>query len=288
MKLHFLDRSTYKDSSFTIRYNDYPYFLKVWHYHPELELVYIRESTGTRFIGDNIKKFEKEEVVLIGPNLPHMWFNDEKYFSPSSELRARAYVVHFRRDFMGVDFFNAPELQHIKNLIEFSRYGIKFLDLGNDVKAKIADLSKMQPFDKWLQLMKVLDSLAKHPTKMILSSEGFLKRFKSASPKSMYKVYEFIFNHFNESISLKDVANVACMNPSAFSRLFKRLNRKTFKDYLNEIRIGYACKLISENEYNITRICYESGYNNISNFNRQFRRIMGKSPSQYRKQHMNL
>ncbi|MCL6268226.1 AraC family transcriptional regulator [Flagellimonas myxillae] len=286
MKLQFVDRSSLKDNSFSVKHNHYPYFLRLWHYHPELELVYISKSEGTRFIGDSIERFRGDEVFLLGANLPHMWLNDERYFGETSDLFAEAYSIHFRQDFLGGEFFNAPELKQINDLVLLSQQGIKFDDLDIAIKQDIMDLVDKRPFEKLISLFAILHALSKHPKKTLLASKGYLNTFKGQQGHGMDKTYEFIFKNFNKSITLNEVAEVASMNPSAFSRFFKKVNRKTFKEYLNELRVGYACKLISEDRHNITRICFESGYNNISNFNRQFKRITGKSPSQYRKQYL--
>ncbi|WP_420398668.1 AraC family transcriptional regulator [Flagellimonas sp.] len=286
MKLQFLDRSSLRDNSFSAKHNYYPYFLRLWHFHPELELVYILKSEGTRFIGDSIERFREEEVVLIGANLPHMWLNDEQYFGESSDLIAEGYSVHFRRDFLGNEFLNAPELKAINNLVDTAQQGIKFVDLDISIKNEIGLLLDKDPFERMISFINILNGLAKHENKILLASKGYLNTLKGLKGQGMDKTYEFIFKNFNKSITLNEVAEVASMNPSAFSRFFKKVNRKTFKEYLNELRVGYACKLISEDKYNITRICFESGYNNISNFNRQFKRITGMSPSQYRKKHI--
>lgn len=285
MKLHLLNRASLQNSSFTVTLNSFPHFLKVWHYHPELELVYIAKSTGTRFIGDGIEKFEEGELVLLGKNLPHMWLNDEVYFEEDSKLICEAIAVHFKEDFLGLDFFSAIEMKPISQLIKRASQGIKFTGIDNSVVAKINELLRLEPFPKTMQLLEILHTLANHEEYQLLSSPGFLNTFNKTDNKSLDEIYEFIFKNFNQPIGSKDVAEIARMNPSAFSRFFKRVHRKTFTRYLNEIRIGYACKLLIENKHNITPVCYESGFNNISNFNRHFKSIVGMSPSEYVKLH---
>jgi len=288
MKLHFLDRSNLESSSLSIKHNCYAYFLKIWHYHPELELVHILKSTGTRFIGDSIQKFKEGEVILIGENLPHMWLNEETYFSEDSEKISEAIAIHFNRSFMGTEFLNATEMRHIDKLLEESKFGLKFIKLDQGVKNKITELKSLEGFDRLVQFLKILNDLAKHDNIKRLTSEGFLSSFTKTGNKSLDKAYAYIFKNFTKNISLEEIAEIANMNPSAFSRFFKRMNRKGYKEYVNEIRIGYACKLLTEHEFNITSICYESGFNNISNFNRQFKKITGKSPSVYLKHHTKL
>jgi AraC-like DNA-binding protein len=259
--------------------------LKIWHYHPELELVYIAKSTGTRFIGDGIEKFSEGDLVLIGKNLPHMWLNDEVYFEADSDLVSEAIAIHFKEDFLGLGFFEAIEMKPILQLIKRAAQGIKFSNIDNKIIERIKKLHSLEPFEKTIKLVEILYKLANHEEYQLMSSPGFLNSFNKTDNKGLDEIYEFVFKNFNQPIGSKDVAEIAKMNPSAFSRFFKRIHRKTFTRYLNEIRIGYACKLLIENKNNITPVCYESGFNNISNFNRHFKSITGMSPSDYVKLH---
>lgn len=285
MKLHLLDRSSLDNSSFLIGKKSYPYFLKVWHYHPELELVLILKSTGTRFIGDNIEQFDEGDIILIGKNLPHMWLNDKEYFEKESQLKAKAISIHFKEHFAGEIFLDMPEMKSIKKLIDRAKHGIKFSGDVKLVTKWIKNIDKLEGFDKTIKFFKILDFLSKHNNYKLLSSNGFINSFQMTGKKNLEKVYEYIIKNFRENITLNDVADVACMNPSAFSRFFKRVNRKTFSEYLNEVRVGYSCKLLIENKSNISEICFESGFNNISNFNRQFKKTMKYSPTDYLKLH---
>lgn len=283
MQPRLLDRSNTKGQAFLTRRNRYPHFLKIWHYHPELELVIIMESTGTRFVGDSIEKFNKGEVVLLGKNLPHMWLNDPDYFEENSGLNADALCLHFKEDFLGNEFLGLEVTDHILQLFKMANRGIKFLDLDFSIEAQIKSIGEaLNEFSGLLLLLKLLDRLARHKKIELLTSEVYsVSNFSESTDKTQ----EFIFNNFNRPIQLSEVAAIAKMNPSAFSRYFKRIHRKTFSKYLIEMRVGYACKLLMENKSTISSICYESGFNNISNFNKQFRRIMEMTPSDYIKKH---
>lgn len=285
MKLHLLDRRSAQNHSFTVTRNRYPNFLRVWHHHPELELVLVSQSTGTRFIGDSIEKFGPGDVVLIGKDLPHMWLNDDIYFKDRSDLMAEAIAVHFKEDFLGTGIFSAPEMRHIGALLQRASQGIKFETVSSEILGKINGLTALEPFEKAIGLLQILHKLALNHDYKLLSGKGFSNSFGTGGDKNMDKANAFIFKNFNTPIGSKDIAKVLEMNPSAFSRYFKRIHRKTFTKYLNEIRIGYACKLLMEEKNNVTAVCYESGFNNISNFNRQFKQIMGMSPSDYIKHH---
>ncbi len=283
MKLHFLDRSDLQDKSVSVHYNSYSNFLKVWHYHEQLELVVVLKSIGTRFVGDNIEKFNEGEVILLGKNIPHMWLNDKTYFKKESELKAEAIAIHFKEDFLGEHFFKSPEMNHIYLLFERAKRGIKFTGETHDLISEITKMVYLNDFERILKMIRILDQLAREKNYKKLSTAGFFNTFNTSDNKNLYKVYSYIFNNFKDQITLNDVAEIAHMNPAAFSRFFKKGSRKTFSRYLNEIRIGYACKLLLEQKYNITDICYESGFNNLSNFNRQFKSITNYSPTKYLK-----
>lgn len=285
MKLHLINRASHENSSFTVTDNEHPNFLKIWHYHPELELVHVKKSTGKRFIGDSIDRFEEGEVILIGKNLPHMWLNEDEYFAEDSTLIARAISIHFKHDFLGSEFIKAPEMRAISELMERASFGVSFVDLDIRHKNNIDSLLHLEGFQRTIKFIELLNVLAIHKNYKLLSSEGFVNSFGKTEHKKMDKIHEFIFKNFNTPIQSKDVAEVANMNTSSFSRFFKRTHRKTFTRYLNEIRVGYGCKLLLEEKNNITAVCYESGFNNVSNFNRQFKEIIGMSPTEYIKYH---
>ncbi|TXD46776.1 AraC family transcriptional regulator [Polaribacter sp. IC073] len=286
MKLHLLDRSNTTASIF-VRKNSYANFLKIWHYHPELELVTVLKSKGTRFIGDSIKKFQPKDVVLIGKNLPHMWLNDPKYFNENSTLKAAAISIHFKEDFLGNTFLQLPEIKPIVALFKKAEQGIQFKNVPKSLRQAIVTLNSETDFNKTHQFIGILHQLALHDDFKLLASAGYVSSLKLEESKLSNKVIAYIFKNFNNDINLITVADIANMNPSAFSRSFKRVHRKTFSKYVNEIRVGFACKLLQENELNVAAVAYESGFNNLSNFNRQFKIIKKMSPSGYVKKHSN-
>jgi AraC-like DNA-binding protein len=286
MKLHLLNRSD-TASNISVRKNSYANFLKIWHYHPELELVTILKSKGTRFIGDSVKKFQPKDVVLIGKNLPHMWLNDPKYFKENSKLNAEAISIHFKEDFLGNTFLKLPEMKPILELFKKAEQGIQFKNVPKLIRQAIENLNNESDFNKIHQIIGILNQLAFHKDYKILATSGYVASLKLEESKISNTVIAYIFKNFNQEINLNKVAEIANMNSSAFSRSFKRVHRKTFSKYLNEIRIGYACKLLIENELNVAAIAYESGFNNLSNFNRQFKILKKMSPSGYLKKHSN-
>lgn len=288
MKAQLVDRSAYQDSSFELENHSYKNFLKVWHYHPEPELVIIRESRGTRFVGDNIDKFEPGEIVLLGKNLPHQWLNDKVYFEKHSNLRAKAHVIHFHENFMA-GILKIPEMREVSNLFEKAKRGIKFEGTSNNLVITLVDeMFELHGYDRTIHLLKVLKYLSRQSQYKMLSSTGYIHSFKKKKSSKILRIYEYIMNNFTNGVCLEQAAELANMNASAFSRYFKRIQKKTFTQFVNEVKIGYACKLLIEQKCNISEVCYKSGFNNISNFNRQFKSLKKMTPTEFIEKHAGI
>lgn len=286
MKLHLLNRTNIENRCFSISLNEGPHFLKKWHYHLEMELVLVLKSSGTLFVGDNIEKFEHGELYLIGGKLPHKFLNEDKYFQNNPELVAQAIAIHFEEDFLGDIFTVTAEMKPIRELILKAAQGIHFKCVNSFLKDKIVQLNNEDNFVRIIKFLEILYELANHKNYQLLSSIGFNSSPNKLDNDVLDKMYDFIFDNFKKNISSKDIAMAVAMNHSAFSRFFKRVQGKTVTRYLNEIRIGFACKLLLETNYNVSNICYECGYNNLSNFNRHFKEIKGMSPTDLLKLHL--
>jgi AraC-like DNA-binding protein len=270
--------------SFVLQKDVYPYYPTPWHYHPEYELVLVVKSTGQRIVGDHVDNFSDGDLVFMGPNLPHVYNNDSIYYEGHKDLKAEAIVIHFREDFLGKDFFKVPEMMPVMQLLERSQCGMKIMGKTRKVvAAKMQDLLKMRGPSRLIHLLSTLEILATSEEYRLLASPGFVNKYNTSGTERMTKVYDYIMNHFKEDIRLEEVAEISNMTAPSFCRFFKACTRKNFSRFLNEIRIGYACKLLQEGHFSIAEICYESGFNNLSNFNRQFKKIMDKSPLEYRK-----
>ncbi len=255
-------------------------FLKVWHYHAELELNLIVESTGTAFVGDSVERFEPGDIVLVGKNVPHLWLNDEYFFDSNSTLKSRAYIIHFFDNFCG-GFFDIPEMSDIRDVMERAKLGIKFTGKGNNpVIKKMTGMVKGTPYERIMLFIDVLKMLSTRKDYKILCNSGYMDSFVGMHKDRLLSVYEYIMTNFKEEISLEEAARLAYMNSSSFSRYFKSVHKKSFTRFVNEVRIGHSCKLLVKDKH-IASACYESGFNNISNFNRQFKAIKNMTPSIY-------
>jgi AraC-like DNA-binding protein len=261
-------------------------FLSVWHYHPELELVYIVESSGSLFVGDAIESFEGDSLVLLGSNLAHRWLNDPAYFQSDPDSKAESLTIHFAPDFLKTNLKDIPEFRILGNLMDQSKLGILFFGPSTQaVKEQMFAMEAQDEFSRLISFLEILRRLARENAYRFLASPGYVAQVQETNDR-FGRVHAFIMNNFQRDISLDEVSEIALMNKSAFCRYFKKTTKKSFSRYLHEIRIGYACKLLSEqDEIAISEVGFECGYNNISNFNRQFKLITGYPPSAYLKKY---
>lgn len=265
-----------------------PYFDPYWHFHPEFQIFTVIKGTGTRLIGDNVAPFKAGEVVFTGPNLPHLWRSDPEYFEGNSDLITDGIVIYFHKSFISEEFLQKDESIQLRQLLQRSSRGIKLVSKeAEKIKDKMIILLEAQGFDRILLLLEILDDLSKSRKHKLLSSGGYSNTLNPAGSKRMSNVHGYVMRNFANKITLEEVAEVANMTPSAFSRHFKRSANKTFSNFLSEIRIGYACKLLIEKQLNSSQACFQSGFNTLSNFNRQFKLITGMSPLKYKRMYGN-
>lgn len=271
------------DKSFIVFRETGTYFPCPWHYHPEFELVLILKSTGRRMVGDHIGYFDEGDLVFLGPGVQHVWINDDEFIDGKASYQADAIVIHFLDSFLGDKFLNIPEMESFKNILALSSRGIAY---RGESRKKIVDLMQgmlnMTGLKRLSTLFEIFDILATSHEYEILSSPGFAKTELKSSGR-FGKINEYILRNFDKDINLPEVAGVANMAVTTFCNFFKEQFRVTFVEYLNTIRIGYACKLLANNDRNIVEIAYESGFKSLANFNRQFKKIKNMNPSEYRK-----
>lgn len=285
MKPQLLKVSIQPEHSFNIRKDEVPYFFNHLHYHPELELTLIRKGTGTRFVGDHIENFSEGDLILVGSNLPHMWRSDEVYFEGKKGLLSESTVVHFMDQFWGKSFLEMPEMKSIRELLYRAQRGIRINGNTRDqVSAKMQKLFDLNGFERVITLLQILHLIAVSKDTSLLSGIRFSFSYDEMDAERINQVYSFTLTHFQREIPLLEIAKVANVSPNSFCRYFKSKTRKTFSRFLQEIRIGHACKLLSQTDMSINQICYASGFNNLSNFNRYFKEIMQMTPREYVRQ----
>jgi AraC-like DNA-binding protein len=261
-----------------------PHFVVPWHFHPEIEILYVLKSTGTRYVGDNISDFSPGEICLIGKNLPHWWKNHPNIISNNTELNTRSLIIQFREEVFKSGLSYLPELDGIIDLLTNSQRGISFYGNSQEKIAKqIKTVFSKTDLKQFTELIILLDMMAKSPEKIYLSSIGYSKIINTSDFQRFNTVHEYVIKNFEKTITLEEIANLISMSPTAFCRYFKKRTGKTFFTFLNEFRIGHACKLLAENNLSVSGACMESGFNNISHFNNLFKSIVKLTPTEYQK-----
>ncbi|MCP9200307.1 AraC family transcriptional regulator [Gramella sp. GC03-9] len=248
-----------------------------WHYHPEIELVFVNGGSGKRQIGSHISYYRNGDLILIGSNLPHCSFTDSLTGHQSES------VIQLKPDFLGESFFDITEMKGIKNLMERAKKGIVYHgDTKRSIGRKIEKLKDLEPFPRLLGLLDILKQLEKASNYTILNAEGFILETEFEDNDRINVIFNFVKDEFTRHIGLDEISNKVNMTNPAFCRYFKKITGKTFTSFVNEYRLVHAAKLLHEKQISITQVCFESGFNNFSHFNKQFKEFTGKSPSVYR------
>jgi AraC-like DNA-binding protein len=277
----------FTDASFAVQEFSSSYFNTPWHFHPELELVLIVQSTGKRFVGDHISDFAPGDLVLLGPSLPHWYRNDAPYYEHHPSLKAESIVVQFTKGFLGDAFFGLPETSGIRKVLDKSAMGIEILGNTRDkITQMMQDIRGLTGMERLLQLLGILHAIANTDDYQILSNQG-ATGVNIKDSERINKIFEYIMCNFTNPIYLHEIASIVNMCPSTFCRYFRNRTRKNFTFFLNEIRIGHACKMLIEEDLSITEICFMSGYDNVAYFNRQFKAIKQKTPKEFKQEYHN-
>lgn len=263
-----------------------PNFDPIWHFHPEYQLFMVLKGSGTRFIGDHVKHYKEGDITLTGPNLPHMWRSDTEGYAVEEILWSEGIVVYFHDDFIGQSLLQKEEMIKLRQLFQKSLRGLDVSGKTADtIRVMINNLLHLEGMESVLELFKILNCLANTTESTILASPGYTNSLKEGDTERMNIVHAYVMKNFTDKIELGTVASLANMTPTSFSRYFKIHANKTFSEFLSEIRIGYACKLLIENKMNIGQACYESGFHTLSNFNKQFKAITNRTPLSYKKEY---
>ncbi|WP_297704876.1 AraC family transcriptional regulator [uncultured Eudoraea sp.] len=249
----------------------------LWHYHPEIELVYVNGGAGKRQIGSHISCYTDGDLILIGSNLPHCGFTD-KFTGNKSEI-----VIQMKADFLGNSFFNIPEMKQTQTLFEIARGGVAFSgETKNIVGEKLENLENESDFEQLLSILSILNELSNSQDFKVLNAEGFSFKTDIEDNDRINIVFNHVRNNFKEEITLSEISDKAGMTVPSFCRYFKKITNKTFIQFVNEYRLVHASKLLAEQPMSITDVCFESGFNNFSHFNKSFKAFTGQNPSEYR------
>ncbi len=267
--------------SFASRHFRAPRFNAPWHFHPEYELTLILSGQGSRYVGDHIAPFAEGDLVLLGPDLPHFWWNDS-----TDRRRCEWIVLHFTADFAGHDFTRRPEAAIVRRLLLRAARGLHF---SGAIVPRVAEtmrtLAALAAWPRLLGFISLLGTLALARDTRSLASAGYAPILDASDGSRMAAACDYVNAQFTAKIRQPEAARRAGLSPAAFSRFFSRRMGKTFEGYVNEVRIGHACRLLLEGHRSVAEAAFASGFNNLANFNRRFRAITHRTPSAYRAAH---
>lgn len=248
-----------------------------WHYHPEYEIVYVHKGTGRRHIGSDLANYEEGELVFMGPNLPHTGFG-YGVIGEHEEI-----VVQLKEDFLGEKFLQAPEMLEIKKLFERSKRGISFHGKTQKVVgSKLQKMLQLPYFERLIELINIFQILATTDEFSILHADGTRFDFSHKDEDRINQIYAYVEQNYKKPIDIQEVADISNLTVPSFCRYFKKMTHLTFTDFVNEFRVNQACKLLLDGQQ-VSDVCFESGFNNVSHFNKTFKQLTGKSPREYKK-----
>jgi len=283
-----LQYKSFNESNFSSVYakrKKAPYFGVNWHFHDEFELMYIIKGEGVRVVGDRMDYFNKEELVFLGSGVPHVFKNDKN----ASQNEVDYIVVKFNRIIGGQDLFKIPELAPINRFLKRAGKGLIFSDTTvMKLKKQLIKLAKSKNEDRIILLLKVLKILSAQEDYNELSTDTFLLKNTSASEDRTKKVINYISENYNKNISLEDLASISYMTTNSFCRYFKNRTGKTAFQFIREFRINKACQMLINGEKNISQICFDTGFNSLSSFNRVFKSLKHISATEYKSKYSNL
>jgi AraC-like DNA-binding protein/quercetin dioxygenase-like cupin family protein len=283
-KPKFLSSGYNPGTAVAVEYFEAPHFPNPLHYHKEFELAYVISGYGMRYIGSSIESYKKGDLVLVGEELAHVWKSDEAFYEPDTLLLTKAIVVKFHADFAGTDFLNLPESSSLLKVIKEASGGLRIKgETRKIIRGILYQMLDQSPIEQVLSLLQIFNEISKSEQVFVLSEFDL---HKSSNPKEkdrMNRIIQYTMLHFKRNISLEEISSVANLSKSAFCRYFKNTVKKNYNDFVYDIRVEYASKLLLEKEMGIMQVGYESGFNNPSSFSQIFKRVTGISPNQYRK-----
>ena len=280
MKLLRVNNIPKLESSWNVKLYEKAKFYMPWHIHDLFELTCITQGQGTRVVGDKVESFFEGDLLLIGPNLPHVWRSDT---IKRRAVKARSITVHFSRDFPMPCFFDLPEMQAVKALLDASRGGVELRgELRNLCESKMRRLLQIDPAHQVILILKILADIAISNEIRHVAGKGYTAPSKTEASR-WQRISEFVFDNFQCPITNQELAEVAEMHPASLARYFKSSVGMSPTQYVNQVRIGQACRLLGDADRSILDICFDCGFQNLSHFNRCFKSITKMTPTQYRK-----
>lgn len=281
-KYHQVPKPT--NNTFSIRHDIVPSFGTIWHYHPEIELHYMIKGNGIRFIGENINNFEQDELILLGSNIPHTW---KCNVQNNGNEYVEAMVMHLHPESLGTTFLVLPEAKQIQKIFSLANQGLLYFGETKTKAIRILQkLKNARELNRIILLLRLLNLLSKSTEYEIISSQYDSSKLNKADEKRLNKILNYTFSNFKNKIYIEDVAELSNLSVTSFCRYFKTVTQKSYFDFLTDIRINYACRLLVNTEQPVKSIAEESGFENTSNFYRHFKRFKKETPNDYKKNYL--
>lgn len=277
------------DQSFFIEEVIKPYFTDLWHFHPEIEILYVREGYGSIYVGDSINSFYPGDIVIIGQDTPHVHVCNSEYLCLDNNLRSSAICIQLMRDLFSKSLPGIPEFYKITEFLNDSIRGIQFIDKTRELLIKhIEGLLELKGMQRLIGLLTILDIMSSSNDIKYLSSPEYKPMVINSEDKyRMETIFRYVIQRYPDKIYLEEVASLVSLTPPSFCRYFKSRTSKVFSEFVNEIRIGNSCKMLIESKDSISQVCFKSGFNYLSNFNKQFSKIKGMTPTEFKNRYKN-
>lgn len=287
MKPQFHKVPLFTQNSYFVKHDVKSHQGSSWHYHPEMELVYIIRGEGVRYIGENISNFQSGEIVLLGENIPHLWKYDEQFLK-NNDMQAESLAIFFRPDCLGNDLLNLQEAYLLPKLFEKAKSGLLVKGGARaEIEAlmkKAADAANLERIIIFLSILKILAETSE--TEPISINRDSMLQPDKYDKTRLNEICNYTFNNFNKEITLEEISSIGHLSITSFCRYFKSMTKKTYYNFLNEVRVSQACKLLIEDKFPTNIICYECGFNNVSNFYRHFKKVTGVTPFEYKRKYL--
>jgi len=260
-----------------------------WHYHQEYELSFITEGSGSRIVGDSVEEFHPGDLIFLGPRIPHVWFSGSPVLNQHSGRTLESVYLLFNQDILPESLTSLPEFKEVNHALRLSERGIRITgDSLNQVSRIMLQLPYLSNMKRLMLFYEIMDIIGKSESFTYLASDQYIKTRFEPTNSRVKNIHEFLMLNYREEINLEKIAGIVHMAPASACRFFKASTGLTIFEYLNKIKIDYACKLLLNTELNVVDISYDCGFNNLSHFNKQFRKFLGKTPSEFRKLRQNI
>jgi AraC-like DNA-binding protein len=253
-----------------------------WHYHNNFEISFITEGSGKRIVGDSIAEFQPGDLVFIGRNLPHVWIANKEHSLSNRTLEM--VFLQFSSDVMSAPLLSLPEFKNVNKALMMSEQGTQITGQTlNEVSEIMLQLPYLKSFERMIGFFTLMDIIGRSESNIQLASKEYLKMRISTPNKRISIIQSYLMNNYRNEVNLEELAQLVNMAEGSLCRFFKMTMAMTVFEYLNKLKIELACNLLMDPDLTILEVCLDSGFNNLSHFNKQFRKSTGTTPSEYRK-----